>query len=260
MIRFRCAEDEQRYNDLRTQIYVRVAAGLPVKVANEVLRNLGKLEALLHLEGLRQGVAAEALYNVSVEAERPICQPSKAYQLHCAVYGSSDTPLRDAELEWLQRLDCDEMYMSETALDPKPMRFAPTTLAEAVVEGRIVYKQEELLGDPTPVPVRPLSDDELEAVLAGGDDEPQSPDAVDRVRGTLQEMLAAGWRPADWSALIMKLHQRLGMDAFFLDLQLSGPSGRAMLDQCGLVEVRPGSAVTIQDFSGPLIGVGDPDP
>jgi len=282
MMRFRCAEDEQRYNELRSQIYVRLAtSGMPPRIVSEVLRNFGKLEALLHLEGLRQGVAAQTLYEMSMVLEKPLCPPAKAYQLHSAVYGSSDTPLRAVELEWLERFEQDADVLSESALDPKPMRFAPTTLAEAVAAGRFVHKQEDILESlhvaPEQVRVKPMPEskpvlDVLDEML--GDAPPpmneeesetqQSPDALERVRSILQILTRGGWRPSDWPSLVMKLHQHLGIDAGFLDLQLSSPMGVTVLAQCG-VDVRPGPSVGLHDFSGPLEDVnagraGDPEP
>jgi hypothetical protein len=79
----------------------------------------------------------------------------------------------------------------------------------------------------------------------------QSPDALDRARSMLQSLTSGGWQPPDWATLVMKLHQHLGIDAGFLDLQLSSPMGAAVLAQCG-VTVRPGPSAAMHDFSGPL--------
>lgn len=137
MIRFRNSEDERRYVTLRTEMFAALAqAGLPPDRIAMVMRNVGKVETMLHLEGVRQGLAMAAIAEAADNGDpsKPTALPDpysfKAYQLHALIYGSSDTPLRAVEKEWLGRLGLDADHEATAWLDDKPMRFAPMTLEE----------------------------------------------------------------------------------------------------------------------------------
>jgi hypothetical protein len=76
-------------------------------------------------------MAALVTEMVQAEAEMiPEPHAQKAFQLHAMIYGSSDTPLRAVEKEWLSKLDLDADHLAKSWLDDKPMRFAPATLQE----------------------------------------------------------------------------------------------------------------------------------
>jgi len=52
----------------------------------------------------------------------------------------------------------------------------------------------------------------------------------------------------NWHDLIMKLHLATGYDAGVLDIQLSTPVGRGLLDQCGILNVHPGLGLNMTKF------------
>jgi len=130
MIPFRTVEDESRYVALTTEIYLRLAATLgrhdPVAVS-EILRNLAKLEAMAYSEGIRQGVAAEA-----IRAASPAV-PGTAMEIHRAIYADADTPLCRVE----------ESGIAHPALEPAPMTFQPLTLEEARAQYPAVGRYRE---------------------------------------------------------------------------------------------------------------------
>lgn len=134
MIRFRFREDERRFILLHSEMFEKLArAGLTEVVGSDTLRNVGKIEQMAYMEGIRQGLAIATLANEMTQAEMGVIHEpytQKAFQLHALIYGSSDTPLRDVEKEWLDKLNLDADHLSKSWLDDKPMRFAPATLQE----------------------------------------------------------------------------------------------------------------------------------
>lgn len=139
MIRFRFQEDERRFILLHSEMFEKLArAGLAEVVGSETLRNVGKIEQMAYMEGIRQGLAMSTIANAMIQEEtgmahepppfQPIAQ--KAFQLHALIYGSKDTPLRDVEKEWLGKLSLNADHLAHSWLDDKPMRFAPATLRE----------------------------------------------------------------------------------------------------------------------------------
>lgn len=127
MIRFRHADDEKLYLALRTEIYLRVAA-LPPKTVSEIMRNFGKLEAILHTEGLRQGLAIGEIAAL-LGPDGPSVLPEKpALEAHAAFYGLADTPLKLVEQATLKEIDFEGS--PRPWLDDKPIQFPPQTLAE----------------------------------------------------------------------------------------------------------------------------------
>jgi hypothetical protein len=134
VIRFRFQEDERRFVKLHAEMFKKLAdAGLNDVVGSETLRNVGKIEQMAYMEGVRQGLAMAAIATEMIQREivaipEPYAQ--KAFQLHAMIYGSSDTPLRNVETEWLDKIDLDKEHLAKSWLDDKPMRFAPATLQE----------------------------------------------------------------------------------------------------------------------------------
>jgi|JI9StandDraft_2_1071091.scaffolds.fasta_scaffold03848_7 hypothetical protein len=163
MIRFRFQEDERRFILLHSEMFEKLArAGLSEVVGSNTLRNVGKIEQMAYMEGIRQGLAMSTIASAMIQEEtglahepppfQPIAQ--KAFQLHALIYGSKDTPLRDVEKEWLGKLNLDEDHLAHSWLDDKPMRFAPATLRE--LEGNsppvAPMMSVQAAHKPTPVP------------------------------------------------------------------------------------------------------------
>lgn len=224
MIRFRFTEDEQRFLSLMSEVYRTVAPRLSPSEMKVVLRNLGKMQDLLQLEGVRQGVAACAA-STEIEGLRD-ARDMTPFQLHAAVYGSHDTPLREVELMHLQET------VDDPWLDPHPMQFAPDTEAAfyASIQEASPPTSEHVAVDLT----NELSDEpfDIDKYLMeneqGAQEEPQM---IERMRDALQQMPEP---PRSWEDLILKLHLAMHVDAGYLDLQLGTQMGRTMLTQVGL--------------------------
>jgi len=333
MIRFRFTEDERRFVRLHAEMFEKLArAGLSEVVGSDTLRNVSKIEQMAFLEGIRQGLAMAGLASASIEAEagaipEPLAQ--KAFQLHALIYGSSDTPLRAVEKEWLSKLDLDADHLAKSWLDDKPMRFAPATLQELDGTAPPIAPMVSIRAASKPVPVKPppdphyatstpetppgrggweasaragrdlpppeamhgaevtplepwqkgeyepddpepwfepsappghlpfsqastRGDDDPLAPVAADDEEvqPESPEFLDIARSEIQAMKSSGWDPKTWQDIILGLHRKMGVDAGYLDIQLTTPVGRAVLDQCGLMGLAPGAMATF-DFIDP---------
>jgi len=265
MIRFRFTEDERRYLLLLSEAYRLIAQHLPVAAAARVMRNLGKLEQMASLEGVRQGLAIAELSLLNEEGGRQTVRGLKAFQAHAVIYGSTDTPLREAELEWLDKLGAPEDTSDQAWLDHAPMRFAPQTLAEWKEEQSTpphFSRLEDLDPDLLPSEMRRLPDPNAGHGAVdgfGGSDfddfpGPTPDDAGDRqerpaMLDQLRDVIAAiKPKPATWTDLILQVHRVTGIDAGFLDLQLSTDMGRTVLAQCG-VQVDPGMGINLQEIS-----------
>jgi hypothetical protein len=261
-VRFRFTEDERRYMLLLAENYRLMAQHLPAQVVSHMMRNFGKLEQIAWLEGVRQGVACAAVSNVSRMNGQEGLEHLKAFQLHAHVYGSCDTPLRDAEVEWMGKMMTDAEHGAGAWLDSKPMRFAPTTLEEWA-QGMQPAQPAAPGPAPTFVTQDPLAEassllgayDEGRAIPlewpndASGNPAPgEMPAMLDGLRDQLQQLVASGEQIASWQDMIMKLHVATGTDAAFLDLQLSSEMGRAVLDQAGLINLHPGGAFNMTTF------------
>jgi hypothetical protein len=267
MIRFRQKEDERRYLLLRSEVYRRVA-GLPPGLVSEVMRNFGKLEQLLQLEGIRQGLAVAELSAMGEDANAHFAQSEetgvrhlKAFQAHAEIYGSSDTPLVDVEQEWLQRwkVDGDSAW-----LDPAPMRYAPATLAEWESEEDTEFSAGQATTLPAPpsepagwedgasAPVDSLFGESLfgettESGAEGTSDSQERPDMLDQVREHIRGKRKQGWEPKSWEQLILDLHLAMHVDAAFLDIQLSTQMGATVLAQAG-IHLNPGLGIHLEDI------------
>jgi hypothetical protein len=278
MIRFRFREDETRFVKLHAEMFEKLArAGLSDVVGSETLRNVGKIEQMAFMEGVRQGLAMAAIVAEMVQREIaaiPEPQAQKAFQLHSMIYGSSDTPLRAVEKEWLDKLDLDEEHLAKSWLDDKPMRFAPATLRELDGTEPPIAPMMSIKAATKPTPVMspemtPESDESppprmedlkaaVDVALAemppDADDEadpqPESPAFLDVVRDNILDMKRGGWDPKTWQDLVLGLHRRMHADAGFLDLQLTTHVGRAVLDQCGLAGLAPPEMVSFDFFGG----------
>jgi hypothetical protein len=283
VIRFRHTEDEARYLRLRSAIYREIATHLPARLVSTVMRNLGKMEQVLHLEGIRQGVSVAEL---SLLAQELGGRDLRAFQAHATLYGSQDTPLTDVEQEWLEKLGLDPTTADGAWLDRSPMRFAPKTVVESganprdrdgvkLAPGVTSISAEELLErrgtEPTelqlldrqaPTPGgRPPDVDGYKEVEPGdyADEEiqPESPSFLDRVRGQIQTMTAGGWKAESYQQLVLDLHRELQTDAAFLDLQLSTHVGRTMLTQCGIF-LNPGHGINLGEMGVKTVALKPP--
>lgn len=266
MIRFRFREDEKRYVSLLSEVYRLVAATVPPAEVSVVMRNLGKLQDMLMLEGVRQGVAAAAISNIAKSQRQGDKEELKAFQLHAHVYGSQDTPLRDIEMEWLHKLQAEALADSPW-LDDKPMRFAPETERQFRGELRretgpkswASWSPEDIADEvapwPDPKPTPDDSDlldelgvdnaddvdlDDVIQAIEGTDDAQERPQLLDRIRDVLMDMGKSGLRPRDWQSLILRLHLALHVDAGAIDMQLGTQMGQTVLAQAGFHDVRPG--------------------
>jgi hypothetical protein len=269
MIRFRTVQDERLYLALRAEMLLRISRHLPPSLAADAFRNLGKIEALIHHEGQRQGFAAARIAEASGIASLP---PNRVL---FEVYGGKDTPLVAAEESFIEKLphEVSDALLVHAWMDGEPMEFRPQTIKEAVAAygddmGVSAGSDEPVVARPAkPAPVQPRDepeDDDIELPGMGqsglvpvgsvADDEipPDSPSFIDDVRGTVEKLQSAGWKPANWGDMVMKLHLETRIDAAFLDLQLSSDIGVAMLNQCGIYDLNPGVGVTFLD-SGELI-------
>lgn len=288
MIRFRFQEDERRFIKLHAEMFEKLArAGLNDVVGSETLRNVGKIEQMAYMEGLRQGLAMAALVTEMVQheiASIPEPHAQKAFQLHALIYGSSDTPLREVEKEWLRRSELDEEHLAKSWLDDRPMRFAPATLRELDGTEPPIAPMMSVQSATKPMPVTPFDptdspgmtdlmvapekvDDFLDKYpppesMHGAEvtprepwekgeyepDEiqPESPDFLDLARDAIQTLKRGGWNPKTWQEIVLGLHRHMGADAGFIDLQLTTHVGRTVLDQCGLMGMAPPEMINMQ--------------
>jgi hypothetical protein len=266
MIRFRCREDERRHTDLVSEIYRLVAIGLPPDQVSVVLRNLGKLQELLMLEGIRQGVACAGLAVALTAAEEEREQPADGrpvggggeffeltaemwrlapFQLHAYLYGSADTPLCSVEDDW-GRHPLQPDIADVAWLDPSPMEFAPETERASQFAARTPFREKtttekmmQTLGQAAEH--EDASIEEIEALLEEGPGEEQEqPQILDTIRDALMGLVKDGVRPRDWQDLILRLHLLLQIDAGFIDLQLGTEMGRVVLAQAGFYDLQPG--------------------
>lgn len=282
MIRFRFTEDEQRYLQLRSEVYRILAQHLPPQFVSQAMRNFGKLEQMVYFDGVRQGFAAAELAQLMHgHPAMPQARHLKAFQAHAAIYGSTDTPLHQVEDEHL--LNMNQPETSTPWLDRQPMRYAPETLSdwEAEQSEHAVMMPDDNTSfpefidklksaDPNAVPYiegqRPQS---LEAFRASQDStvipfdnpivsEPQPPQSapeddrpaespmfLDRVR---DHLTSSGARHETWKDLIFNLHLGMGVDAGYLDLALSSPQGLTVLAQCNHAHLHPGAEMNLQDL------------
>lgn len=270
MIRFRHQDDERRYLQLRSQIYRRIAASLPPDLLSEVMGNFGKLELLLQLEGIRQGIAVQTLSALLADNGTDLTK-LRAFQLHAHIYGSQDTPLSVAETGWLEKLNLPLETGATSTLDKNAMRFAPRPMKLEEPAGRpspaiqtdeagIRYMETlppELAVHFEHAPAVP-PDDERDIQDLGPLDsedlgplvnrllsrEDASPSFIDRIRSSLLAAKESGWTPETWTDLVLRLHQELTADAAYIDIQLCTEMGRTVLDQVGLMHLQPGPHFT----------------
>ena len=153
MPRFRVAEDERKYIALRTEMYLRIIQNVPPQVASEIMRNFGKLETLLHFEGVKQGLAVASvglagdLGEIDGLRQLHLLPPAEAL---ARVYADADTPLAEAEKRWMAKLDQTEVVNEELPrivrvkpgsphedlpwLSIAPVELPPMTLTEALAK------------------------------------------------------------------------------------------------------------------------------
>jgi hypothetical protein len=264
VIRFRFTEDEKRYLLLIGEAYRLVAASLPAPAVSRVMRNLGKAQDMLMLEGMRQGLAVAEISRHAAQAGDASAVNAKAFQAHSMIYGSADTPLRDMELEWLQRFGLPADTSERTWLDGKPMRFAPQTLrayeaeqaaprANFAVEAATPHLDQATWpgkeqDEGAPEPAR----SEERADVPEGENLQERPALLDQARDALQKLVGEGYQPGSWSEMIMRLHLIMKVDAGFLDLQMGTEMGRTVLAQCGIHDIIPGRGIDLNEMQKTL--------
>jgi hypothetical protein len=260
VIRFRFTEDERRYLQLLSEAYRIIASKVPPALVSRVMRSVGKLEQMAYLEGVRQGLAIAELSLRLEERGRQSVRDLKAFQAHAILYGSTDTPMREVELEWLEKIGLPENTAATAWLDDEPLRYAPQTLAE--------WEGEESTPEAAPAPHfsnlqdldpdlrrhfqpdAPDAPDEPPFELPpgikpeGADDPQERPAMLDQLRDVLSELNP---KPETWQDLILHTHRVTGIDAGFLDLQLSSDMGSAVLAQCG-IHIHPGLGFNLQEL------------
>lgn len=257
MIRFRLRRDEERYYDILGDIRRFECRPSSSAEMGILLRQRAKAEEMIFLEGMRQGVAAAAIAVLIRDAGGPDFTTLKSYQLHSMVYGSADTPLRDAELSLMKRYGIDVSEQATAFLDEKAMLFAPETVHEGskfifdesldVDDDDVslfdVMEREEPADDPkeeTPPPgQRTFMGRPLYHESDFDDEHPiHSPEIVERIRGHVQGS-ASTW--GSWEEMVMDLAGRSHIGAPLVDMVLNTPVGRTMLTQHG-VHLQPGHA------------------
>ena len=261
MMRFRFREDEQRYFALLAELNrasVLISSSRPDELVT-LLRNTDKLHNLLMLEGVRQGVALSSLAALVLRSGGPDFTQLKAFQLHAMIYGSADTPLRDAEREWLTKFGIDVSENDKDALDDLPMRYAPETSRDT--SGKTLLSDLARMGldddrdedteDPSaepfpaaneavPTPGRTMHGRPVYQMEDFVDDQPvHSPDAVERLRDYMQGQ-DNNWK--SWADMVRVLSDRSHISPLYIDIVLNTPIGRTMLTQCG-VFLSPGDAL-----------------
>lgn len=261
MIRFRCSEDEARYQRLVAEAYRILATQLSSPSVSHVMRNFAKLEQLSYLEGIRQGLAVAEISIQGADRGQPHARNLKAFQAHAMVYGSTDTPLRQVEEEWLRQIGTQETVSRDAWLDDKPMRFAPQTLQESIGElpqahppphfSRLEDLDPRLAAPFRTAPASPPEATTLQTAYDDGaplqlvpDDQVEEPASLDRIREVL---LSTGEKPSTWTDLILLLHRSTGFDAGFLDIQLNTHMGRTALAQCG-IHLDPGPGLDLSSL------------
>lgn len=260
MIRFRFKEDEKRYLSLLSEVYRIAGSSLNHQQMSVVMRNLGKLQDILLLEGVRQGVSAAAIGVMQVERTDLYTVALRPLQLHAYIYGSHDTPLNEVEQMWLNTMEVSEEEVLDW-LDPHPMDFAPETEHAALQEARRAKPapvSEPLGGRSDLDPGDDIHVDDLLASFESDDDTFESPQSLDRIRDVLMTMSKSQIKPESWQELILRVHRGTGIDAGFIDMQLGTAMGRTVLAQAGMADIHPGpmgvdlSAVSKESAVTPL--------
>jgi len=275
-MRFRLGEDERLYLTLRTEVYLRLLPHLPKTLLSEVMRNLQKLEAMSYGEGIKQGMVVAATSSLIVGLEGPDIGSLPPITAHAQFYGEAQTPLVRVEEKRLA-----DVRNSHPWLGASPVEFPPMTIAEAIAAYGPTLEPADASPrrrEPPPAPVLAdaaeeddfvASDDQADDVEQDiereiaiskqaaderGEDRAQSPDLLDRIRTQIKAEMQNGWEPKTWPDLVLRLMQSMGIDAHFIDLQLGGEQGRAVLDQCGLQNIFPGGGVMVGP-SGEFVGI-----
>ncbi len=249
---FRNTEDEISFGRLKASL-VEAIGHRNVRNINNILRVVGRIEAMAFWEGVRQGFVASSL--TSLLEEKPIAHPFKA---HSSVYCASFTPLSSAEEKYIKEKAGEERFEAlmdafglRGELAPRPMEIPPMTL-------------DELHAD-LPTPEKPKTTTEMyqenaeweaHETVSGqhqtinlirtdgsvGVDEIEqthlppidSPSFVEICREAIQLRLDSGWSPESWSELVLELSVSVQYDPAFLDIALSSDLGRTMLQSIGL--------------------------
>lgn len=257
MIRFRFAEDEQRYLLLVGALQRQLATQLPPEQVSVAMRNLGKLQDLLMMEGIRQGATAanigrELAAGEITKSPGPLLKP---FELHAAVYGTHDTPLHAVEQQLLSPL-----HETPPWLDDAPMQFAPTPQDSGAAPiaptppSTSAPKSWDHVADED---IRQEARRYWEERPPREGDFHERPELLDRARDALVGMVQRGDPVSTWTDLILRLHLALQVDAGFLDIQMSTPMGLTVLHQAGFHDLRPPALMDQAVFLDGLSRSGD---
>lgn len=263
---FRLEEDERRYLALRSEFFIQlVQSGVPPQTVHEIMRNFGKLEDMMFFEGVRQGMAAAALFP-SAETNM------SALGVHAAIYGGGHaTPLRRVEKMLAEQRTDPAFDPNHQWLNDAPLRFGPLTLNEAIEQygADLVVKpavrerastdersNDEIYVD-NPRNARDLDEAareestgllqdpiEMPIGLDQPADEPiERPELLDRIR---DHLLTVPSPPQTWPDLILSVQRAMHLDAGYIDQMLSSPMGMTVLSQVKLFHLHPGSMATVK--------------
>jgi hypothetical protein len=257
-VRFRRLEDEQRYLALRTELYLRVAEALREQplLCQEILRNLGKIEHVAFYEGVEQGAVASFF---ALELDEDFASLSAA-DMHRQIYAHHDTPLTEAERSpWTAMADQLRLVCPQLLVAPRA-EYVPMTLQE--VEGTAVapapvrdrariapatIRRSLIADDLADTMIEAAEDDDvlaLDNLLASLPSSPEpdlsaSPQLLDRIRDALVTRARNGWKPTQWSEVVLAAMQDTSIPAYTVDAQLATPEGVTVLRQAGMLDLEP---------------------
>ena len=150
----------------------------------------------------------------------------------------------------------------DEAIDEDPLRASHVAMDREMMDRMITPEFiDDYLGMPPPeamhgaevTPQDPRHRGEYEPDEPDYDKEiqPESPEFLDIARDAIQTMKRGGWVPKTWQDLILGLHRHMGVDAGYLDIQLTTHVGRTVLDQCGLVGMAPPEMMSFEFLTNP---------
>ena len=134
----------------------------------------------------------------------------------------------------------------DEAIDGDPLRASHVAMDREMIREMTLHGAEVTPQDPWQrgeyEPDEPDYDKEIQ---------PESPEFLDIARDAIQVMKRGGWDPKTWQELILGLHRHMGVDAGYLDIQLTTHVGRTVLDQCGLVGMAPPEMMSFEFLTDP---------
>jgi hypothetical protein len=148
-------------------------------------------------------------------------------------------------------------YSVHRARYPKSQLPPPEAMHGAEVTPREPWEKGEYEPDE---PDDPAADDAFlrsvreEIIAEDKEVQPESPEFLDIARSEIQAMKSSGWDPKTWQDIILGLHRKMGVDAGYLDIQLTTHFGRTVLDQCGLAGLAPPDMMSFEFLDNPPPG------